>query len=251
MRRPAAKVFLILGAAATLGLLAFVLRQLPARDAVMERIAPDYGAVLPAGAEVAGNAVELPALPQSTYVTAYRLDGKTLLAMISWNRNEHRFALASSVDLAEAGAPAVMGTVQLSADTLGKDAPFAVLATGTVGASAEVTFIAVREGNGLRMARVTGRDGAIGAAFFLSGASATRGEEFALGDVDGDGDKDAVQEMTVVDAEGVPHAEASAYLWQDGMFRYDAELSRTLTLRENVFPEAAEESATVDTDDGS
>ena len=221
-------------------LLAFVLqRTLPRRDSVGERLPPpDFAGLLPAGAEAAaGGALELPDTPQPAYVVAYRsVKGEVELSLIAWDKRDNRYALTSTLGLA-AGDQRLESVPTLTSVALGRGAPIAVLARGSAGAYMDGVFVIIRQGNELRFVAKQDKDGHAGIAFFLSGASARHSENVDFGDVDGDGTKEAVVTVSDTDTHGVKRETVSVYMLKEGVFTYDAELSRALTLSKSVFPE--------------
>ncbi len=235
-----------LGLVATALIAAFVLqRTLPRREGVAERLPPpEFASLLPSGAEAAaGGALEIPDLPQSSYAVAYKAqDGAVAVALISWDRQQNRYAVASSLTL-DAGGARLESVPTLSLMMLGRGAPIAILAKGSAGAYTDGVFVLVRQGDKLRFIAKQEKDGRAGVAFFLSGASVRHGEEVSFGDVNGDGVKEAVATVSETDDRGVKRQTVTVYALKENVFVYDDELSRTLTLSKSVFPEPAVPSA--------
>lgn len=230
------------GLVVTALIVAFVLqRTLPQREAVAERLPPpEFASLLPAGAEAAaGGALEIPDLPQSSYAVAYKAqDGSIAIALIAWNKQESKYAVASTLTLDAAGAR-LESVPTLSLMMLGRGAPLAIIARGSAGAYTDGVFVIVRQGDKLRFIAKQEKDGTAGVAFFLSGASVRHGEEVDFGDVNGDGVKEAVVTTSETDDRGVKREAVSVYALKENVFTYDEELSRTLTLSKSVFPEPA------------
>ncbi|HSD12771.1 MAG TPA: hypothetical protein VLC10_04385 [Patescibacteria group bacterium] len=219
---------------------AFVLqRTLPRREAVADRLPPpEFASLLPAGAEAAaGGALEIPDLPQSSYAVGFKAqDGNVAVALIAWDKQQNRYALASTLVL-DAGGARLESVPTLSLMMLGRGAPLAIVAKGSAGAYTDGVFIIMRQGGKLRFVAKQDKDGKAGIAFFLSGASVMHSEQVDFGDVDGDGTKDAVVTQGDADDRGVKHEIVSAYVLKENVFTYDQELSHVLTLSKSVFPE--------------
>ncbi|HTM68779.1 MAG TPA: hypothetical protein VL426_05795 [Candidatus Binatia bacterium] len=221
-------------------LLAFVLqRTLPHRESVAERLPPpEFANLLPAGAEAgAGGALELPDSPQPAYVVGYAAsNGEIEVALIVWDKQAEKYRLGSKLAL-RTGDVRLESVPTLKAVSLGRGAPIAVLARGSAGAYVDAVFVLVRQGNEIRFVAKQEKDGHAGIAFFLSGASVRHSEDVDFGDVDGDGAKEAVVNESTTDDRGVKQTSVSVYVLKEGVFVYDEDLSKALTLSRKVFPE--------------
>lgn len=238
---PAPSLILLGGVVMTALLITFLLQQtLPRREAVGEQSpAPDFASLLPAGASAgAGAPLVLPDLPQPAYVVAYASEsGDPSLALVAWDKRANKYKLTSTIGLATNDTARLQGVPTLSAEALGRGAPTAIIARGPAGDYADGVFVVIRQGDSLSFVAKRNADGNTGIAFFTTGSSAQDGEELSFGDVDGDGDKEAMQISTATDARGKKTESFSVYAWTDGYFSYDKDLSWALTMSKSVFPE--------------
>ena len=228
------------GVVMTALLITFVLQQtLPRRESVGEKLPPpDFAGLLPPGsAAAAGATLELPDLPQSSYVAAFANEGgDPSLALIVWDKRANKYKLASTLGLS-VGDIRLGGVPTLTAESLGRGAPTAIIARGPAGAYTDGVFVIVRQGDSLSFVAKHNADATTGIAYFPLGASVRHGEELHFGDVDGDGDKEAVQTSSDTDEDGKKAETVSVYAWIDGYFSYNQDLSWALTMSKSVFPE--------------
>ncbi len=222
----------------TLALLLVVIllqETLPRRVSVNERLQPsDMAALLPAGAQMSpAGWLEIVDVPQSSYLVGYVIgDGTPFAAYLKWNRASGKYAMVSSLPLT-AGAVRLHGQPTFSALLLGTGAPDAVAAHAS-DAATDAMLVLVPRGDAYVIATKIGQDGVAGPAYFQSAKNV---ETVAFQDVNGDGSKDAV--VTVPTTKSV-----SVFAWINGAFRYDKDLSWTLTTSERVFPEPVAPPAT-------
>lgn len=236
----APSLFILGGVVMTALLVAFVLQQsLPRRESVSEKLPPpDFAGLLPPGvAAGAGAPLELPDLPQPSYVVAFADElGNPSLALMVWDKRDNRHKLTSTLGLS-VGDIRLEGVPTLTAEALGRGAPTAIVARGPAGAYTDGVFVVVRQGDSLSFVAKHNADGTTGIAYFPLGTSVRNGEQLHFGDVDGDGDKEAVQTSSQTDANGKETENVSVFAWNDGYFSYNQDLSWALTMRKSVFPE--------------
>lgn len=231
-------IFAAFGVTASLLLLAFVLqRTLPDAGGLTLRLpAPEFTAFLPAEAsQEFGEALEIAALPQSSYVIAYSMGGSAYLALVSWDREESEYALASTVQLSEDGA-SLDRVAALSLLPMGAGDPL-IVARGPFGATTDGTFALARDAGGLGIVRLTDDTGMRRAAFFITGVAAMRSDELWFEDVDSDGRKEAFVTHRETTDGGVWRTLVEGYRFGGGEFTYDKDLSRLLTITKSLFPE--------------
>jgi hypothetical protein len=204
-----------------------------ARAVFSEAVEPNLAALLPEGAAVTAQA-EVPERPQNGLVVAYARSGTASLGLVAWDKDDGRFTLSSTVAMDSESAPETIGTVTVG--SLGTGAPLAAFAHGDGAANGGIVFVyAIAKGT-LSPVPMIGADGSTGDAMFpdrsIAGVATT-----SFDDLDGDGDKDALVTERGEEAGGSGER-FTAYVWRDGAFRHDAELTRVVSLSDSLFPEA-------------
>lgn len=236
-RKPSLKIAALVAVALLAG--AFALQQtLPRRQSVVEPLPPTEATkLLPAGALASPyDPLEVPDLPQSSYIVGYTLNDQPHAAYVRWNRDDHAYRIAATMPLS-GGDAALRGQAKFTKQPLGKDAPVAILAQASQGASTDGVVVLVPVGDAVAPAKKVAEDGTVSTAVFTVGASARHSDTLVFSDADGDGDNDAIVTASQMDAGGVTDRVVSAYAWEEGQFRYDQALSWTLTVSAKVFPE--------------
>lgn len=226
----------------TLGLLLVVIvlqETVPRQSPVNVRLQPsDLAALLPQGAQPANEGwLEIPGTPQSNYVVGYAMgDGSAYAAFIKWDRAASKYFTASTTMLT-AGEARLHGLPAFKALSLGAGSPNAVLAQAA-GAGGDSQMVLIPKGDQYIIATEIDQGGTAGPAFFpVSG----NGANVAFQDVNGDGGTDAVVTVTASQTgeakKKEPEKSISVFAWQAGAFRFDKDLSWTLTTSARVFPE--------------
>ncbi len=181
---------------------------LPRREAVHERLPPNFAALLPSGAmQAASSRLELPDSPQPSYVAGYKNGDDVSVSLIVWNRDENRYVVASTVTLV-AGESRLENLPTLALQPLGGNAPTLIVARGETG---EGAFVLIREGNALRIV-------------------SSFKDPLVFEDVNGDGAKEVI---------ALDGATMRVYVWKNGALTYDPKLSLALGVDKKVFPEPA------------
>ena len=216
------------------------------RSSVIERLKPsDMAALLPAGAQPSPEGwLEMIGMPQSSYLVGYAMgDGSAYAAYLQWDKSTGKYVRTSSVPLA-AGAARLHGLPSFRALPLGVSAPDAVLAIAA-GEGGDAQMVLFPKSGTYIIATKVDEAGAAGPAYFpVSG----NGTEVVFQDVNADGAADAVVTVTAPRPAAGKRKDSeksvSVFVMRAGAFRYDKDLSWTLTTSTRVFPEPAASSAT-------
>lgn len=227
------------GLAATALLVALLLQRTVERPAsIAERAPPpDFAGLLPAGSEIsAGGALEIPDVPQPAFVVGYLRGGIAEVGLIAWDRRERRYALVSTVRL-EAEGIRMIGVPMLSFEPIGNGSPALIVARGSAGAYMDGVFILVREPASLAIAPLVRSDGVLALAAFQAGSSVRRSAALDIHDIDNDGDQELVATTAETGEDGRKDQTVEVYVWADGRYVYDRDLSWAMATSKSVFPE--------------
>ncbi|MBN1585480.1 hypothetical protein JW899_03885 [Candidatus Uhrbacteria bacterium] len=194
--------------------------------------------LLPVGAEtVPDGFLPLDALPQATAV-GYSANGKTRVALVVPDAGG-RLAVADDLDVSGT-EPMVSGIPQLFFQIFGPGASPAIGVRSGAAFDAAATAFVLLDGRRLVMAERIDGSGRRHPAVFYTGNVLEGYENFSLRDLTDDGLPEAIVEgRYVAYGDGTPGFSSSTdvYVWRNGAFAYDSELSRVMTLGNGLFPE--------------
>ncbi len=188
---------------------------------------PVFTDFLPAGSGVSDVVLELPDVPQHSYVFGYAQGGEELFGMLTWNKDRNAYVFVSSPKLPEGGT-----VTRLAVQPLGNGGTFVILAEGATG-----TLVLRRQDNGLQFVPMIDAQGKTGPAFFLRSISAEHADMLTFEDVNADGGLEVVAASKTFGPKNIRLSENdSVYRFEDGQLVYDKDLSWTLTTSRGLFP---------------
>lgn len=233
-------LFLYLGAALTLILLAVVLQagvRTPASIGGPEA-APDFARLVD-GAVADSAPVELGDAVRPAYVKVFERQDQYGLALVAWNPVDQRYELLSELPVSSLDGR-LSGQPELSWTAIGPGASEVVsLSVGVEGAPAEATAYVVRQADRLQPLPLLDSRGRARAAVFVTGQYGPAFYTYELKDIDGDEVPEAVAETrSLGSGTGRIGYETTVdvYAWRDGQFAYDKELSWAMTTSAALFP---------------
>lgn len=230
--------FLFLAVALTLVLFGIVLQHSAApRHAVDETPPPsaiEPSTALPSGAAATAS-VKLTPSVDPAYAYAYELGGGVQVSLVSWNREQGKYEVISTLTPDDLGLSGATRPVTMAEDP-NWDGLQVFAVRVTLGVGTDDVVLLSRNGDRIDLLRTIDKDGAVRPASFR--LAATRSGDFRLDDLTGDG----VQEVVVTSgtSQGTGGAatgsETRVFRWNGTMLAYDAQLSWAYAMSGDVFP---------------
>lgn len=246
--RERAVLFVFLGVVLTILLASLVLTLEPSRRIAVFDEPSDWQSAVPEGWLVRPEAVAgLDDADVVSYVIGYASGKEAGVALVVWDRSRARYVVSDQRALADID-PRLSFVTSVRATAPGAGASPAAEVTATISDGTKADFFVVRSGNGLRVVQMVDGGGNLGPAVFVHGLLPDGQATFELRDVNGDGAVEAVTRGVFQDLNGQAGGRWSSvdvYVWRNGRFEYDKELSWALTTEAVMFPEPS--GAPVDT----
>ena len=230
--------FVLIGVVGSLFLATIVFQQTRmARSSFVEPSPlPSFAMFLPQGAVLSDAVLEIPDLPQPSYLFGYAQDGAARVGFLTWNKDRNQYLFSASPKLLSDDMKIEMVT-RLSTQSLGESGTSIILAEGPLTDGAMGVFVLLRQGNDLRFVSAVGPQGIAQPAFFIRSTEAKHVDELRFEDVNADGRLEAVAVRKVLRKNVVLSEIDSIYRWQDGQLVYDKDLSWAITTSKSLFPE--------------
>lgn len=217
------------GIVGSLLVVAVLLQQtVPLRHSFAEPLPrPSFADVLPAGSGVSDVVLEIPDVPQHSYLFGYMQSGETSVGMLTWDKDKNVYKFGSSPKLADAG-----NITRIALQPLGNGGTSVILAESATG-----TFVLRRQGSAVQLVSMRDAQGNEKPAFFLRSISAKHANMLTFEDVNADGGLEAIEASKVLGPKNVCLSEIdSVYRMQDGQLVYDKDLSWAVTTSRGLFP---------------
>jgi len=246
---------LFLGAAAAILLVVlFVRASLPRRESFIDPATglPQFQRLLPADEQTADDSfVALPDAVRPAYVVGYSSGSQSGVALITWDEARGIYWSVANRTFATGVSGAAAKPPSLSVINVGQGASSAVQVRAAMGPETSGSFFVARQENDLQFVNMRDASGKVRPALFVSGtvpnesvggdkagqngAAYAATSDFRLEDVNNDGNAEAVVRSRSF--KGGWSTSVDVYVWRDGLFDYDKELSRIMTTGATLFPE--------------
>jgi len=226
----------------------FVRTSLPPRESLVGPMTglPMFERLLTAGSQTAEDSIALlPDVGRPAYAVGYSLGSQSGVALVVWDQARQRYVTVANELIAKDVSGVAAQPPKLSVESLGKEKPWIIIVRAAISEKFEGVFFALRQGNDIVFpVMMIDSSGQERPAYFEIGqlppdkGSGTSGFQFQ--DINGDGVAEAV--VTARSFAGGSSGTSlstsvDVYVWRNGGFIYDGELSRVLTKASGMFPE--------------